>query len=151
MTVRDGDKKATHHESGARTDKTMSVRIESPGEAPRNVTPQIAGDGYISRVEGFLLPQLLVKKKIAAAYGFYGYQSQASTIQFRRDILSQPKKAGEPWKLVTRLAEGQPEQTSYLDDNGNFIRTQLPEGLISEPIELAKLLELWKSKGLPVN
>ncbi len=151
MTIRDGDKKATHRESGARTDKTMSVRVESPGEAPRNIMPQIAGDGYLSRVEGFLLPQLLVKKKIPAAYGFYGYQSQASTIQFRRDILSQPRKEGEPWKLVTRLTEGQPEQTSYFDDNGNFIKTNLPEGLVSEPIDLAKLLELWKSKGLPVN
>lgn len=151
MTVRNGDRRTKHVETGARTDKTMSVRVESPGEAPRSILPQIAGDGYISRVEGFLLPQLLVKKKIPAAYGFYGYQSQAATIQFRRDILSQPKKEGEHWKLVTRLAEGQPEQTSLLDDNGNFIRTLLPEGLVSEPIELAKLLELWKGKGLPVN
>lgn len=151
MTVRDGDKKTTHRESGARTDKIMSVRVESAGQPPETITPSIAGDGYISRVEGFLMPQLLVKKKIPAAYGFYGYQSQAGAIQFRRDILSQPKNAGEPWKLVTRLAEGQPEQTAYLDDNGNFIKTQLPEGLVSEPIEIAKLLEIWKSKGLPVN
>ena len=140
-----------HRERGARTDKTMSVILESPGQEPKSILPQIAGDGYISRVESFLLPRLLVKKQMATAFGFYSYRSEAQTIQFRRDVLIQPKKDGEPWRITSRLGEGQPEQSMLVDKDGRTIRSTLPGGVISEPIELKELLELWKSKGLPVD
>jgi len=153
MTLRDGKagQKAVHRESGARTDKAMSVRIESPGQDSKSIMPQIAGDGYISRAESFLLPRLLARKKLAAPYGFYAYRSEAETIQFRRDILAQPKAPAEPWKLTSRLAEGQPDQTLQLDSEGNLVKGTLPGGLQTEPIELKDLLTLWKGKGLPVD
>lgn len=151
--VRDAaSKQATvHRERGARTDKAMSVVIESPGQEPKSILPQIAGDGYISRVESFLIPRLLVRKAMPTAYGFYAFRSEAQTIQFRRDVLIQPKKPEEPWKVTSRLGEGQPEQTMLLDKDARLIRATMAGGVVSEPIELKELLALWKSKGLPTE
>jgi hypothetical protein len=138
---------ATLREIGARLGEEMTVRVE--GDGPANVVrPEIAGDGYISRVEGFLMPQLLVKKQIAGRYGFYGYQSNAGKIQFRRDVLDKNENA--TWTLTTRLAEGQPEQTSTYKADGTLINMLLQNNTQVEPITGEDLLTLWKKKGLPI-
>jgi hypothetical protein len=144
-------KPVNHSETGAREETLMTIRVESEGKPAKTVTPQIAGDGYMSRVEAFMLPAMLVKKGIPAIYGSYAYQSQVEKVAFRRDVLEQPKEEGKPWKLTTRLVEGQPEQTSEFNADGTLIRTRLPNGILSEPTSGQKLLALWRQKGLPIN
>lgn len=144
-------KPVTHSEAGARDENLMTIRVESEGRPPKTISPQIGGDGYLSRVEAFLLSSMLVKKGIPAIYGSYSYQSQVEKVAFRRDVLEQPKEEGGAWTLTTRLIEGQPEQVSTFDANGGLLRTTLPNGIIAEPTTGQELLSLWKSKGLPVN
>ena len=155
MTIRDAKgeqgKPATHSETGARFEKQMQVRVEGPGVAPKTITPQIVGDGYISRVESFLLPQLLVRKGMPLLYGFYAYQSQSERITMRRDNLERPANDKGTWKLTTRLAEGTPETTSLYAPNGALVQGDMGSGIISEVSSVKDLLDLWKKKGLPLE
>lgn len=151
MTSRRGGDTMTVNETGARADDQMTVRIDGQGITPTTVKPQIAGEGYVSRVESFLLPLLLVRKGIAGEYGFYVYQSQAQRIQLRRDVLDRDPDREGVWKLATRLSEDQPDQVSWYKDSGELIRSDLPAGRVSEPTTPADLLALWKTKGLPVG
>jgi hypothetical protein len=154
MSIKADKAKTTHTETGARSGDSMTVRVESPGRPVQNVRPQIAGEGYISRVEAFLMPQIIVRSGIASVFGFYSYQSQAQTIQFRRDSLERTTPADSKvpeaaWKLSTRLSEDQPEQVSYFSKDATLLRTELGSGAIAEPTSGDRLLQVWKSKGLP--
>lgn len=142
-------------ETGSRVDNLMTVRIEAPNTAPRTIRPEVAAEGYLSRVEAFLLPHLLVRKGVPAVYGFYSYQSQSERITFRRDTLIQPRSqsqgAGDAWTVATRFVEGQPEQSSQFQPDGTFLSSTLPSGVRSEPTTGEALLKLWKDKGLPTG
>ncbi|HHN78775.1 MAG TPA: hypothetical protein ENK11_08920, partial [Phycisphaerales bacterium] len=48
------------NELGARAGKSMSVQINEAGRSTRTFRPAIEGEGYISRLESYLLPQLLI-------------------------------------------------------------------------------------------
>ncbi len=153
---KDGKRKAlatdqTHSETGARYKDKMQVLVSSPGEQPKTIQPQIMGEGYISRVESYLLPQLLVRKGVPLEYGFYAYQSQAERITLRKDSLERPKSDSLPWKLTTRLAEGMPETTSYYQPDGTLTKGDAGTGIVSEIIPLTELIDLWKKKGLPMD
>ncbi len=141
----------THSETGARFKDKMQVLVNSPGQAPKTIQPQIMGDGYVSRVESFLLPQLLVRKGMPLTYGFYAYQSQSERITMRRDSLERPKAEGLPWKLTTRLAEGMPETVSYYDARGVITKGDAGSGIVTEVITIKDLYDLWKKKGLPLD
>jgi hypothetical protein len=141
----------THSETGARFNDQMQVRVESPGSPPKTIKPQIMGEGYISRVESFLLPQLLVRKGVPLTYGFYAYQSQSERITLRRDSLERPNAEGQPWKLTTRLAEGMPETVSSFDANGTLTTGDAGNNITTEVIPLKDLFDLWKKKNLPMN
>ncbi|MFO0831934.1 MAG: hypothetical protein U0637_08825 [Phycisphaerales bacterium] len=141
----------TLSETGARYKDKMQVLVNSAGDAPKTIQPQIMGDGYISRVESFLLPQLLVRKSVPLTYGFYAYQSQAERITMRRDSLERPRADNLPWKLTTRLAEGTPETVSYFTPQGVLTKGDAGNGITSEIIPIKDLYDLWQKKHLPMN
>lgn len=142
----------THSETGARYKDKMQVLVSSPGQQPKTIQPQIMGEGYISRVESFLLPQLLVRKAMPLTYGFYAYQSQSERITLRRDTLERPKSDSLPWKLTTRLAEGMPDTSSYYQDKtGTLTKGDAGTGIVSEIVPLTELIDIWKRKGLPMD
>jgi hypothetical protein len=153
MTVRDGVTDITHTEVGARVGTDMKVTITSnDGKNERIIRPQVATEGFVSRVESYLLPMIYVRSGIPTIYGTYAYQSQTERVQYRRDVLEQPSEAGKPFTLRTKLSDDQPtEQVSLYDAKGVLIRSELATGVLSEPSSLAQIKEIWTKKQLPVN
>ncbi len=130
-------------------DLTVSTRL---GDQPLVTSkPQINGPGYLSRVEAFLLPLLLVQTEIATDYRFYTFQSQSGRIQMRADSLEPRDHPKAKWALTTRLSQDTEPQVALLDAEGKMLRTQLDDGSRWETIELARLGRIWRSKRLPMN
>lgn len=141
----------TFSELGARNDTNMVIELDAPGRSKETIKPIMQGDGYISRVEAFLLPALLVRKGIQADFAFYGYDSQASSIRLRRDSLERPDNRAGQWLVRTRLAEDKKPQMAWYSKEGQLLRIELGDGTIREPVSGQRLLQIWKSKGLPVD
>lgn len=138
-------------EMGGRSGKSLYVSIAAPGEQGRDVRPVFQGDGYISRLESLVLPNLLLRERIPGEYGFYIYQSDAETIRLRRDTLEQPSDRPGMWVLTTRFTEDKKSQTAVFNEKGDVVRTELADGSVWEPISLSRLVQLWKAKGLPME
>jgi hypothetical protein len=151
MIIRDDKGTRTSSEIGARHGDAMTVRIDTSGAAPVNIRPSIAGDGYLSRADAYLLPHLLVRADMPAIYGFYVYNSQSQTIQFRSATLDRPTADEPNWRLITSFASTQPAQTEYFTKDGAFVRASLGNGLAVEPTTFDAVTNLWKSKNLPLD
>jgi hypothetical protein len=142
----------TRKETGARADgNKMGVTIEGPGMAPIVIKPMFNADGYISQVQTFLLPQLLVRAGAAADYGFYCYQSSSQKVQLRTDSLRRPSDLSGHWELEFRLTEDSPALKMLLNSEGELIRSDLTDGWVWEPTTKERLVSLWQRKGLPMN
>lgn len=141
----------TWTETGARSGKSMTVRIDSPGSPSRTLKPLIEGEGYLSRLESLLLPDFLMRKRITTEYGFYVYQSDAETIRMRRDVLGESEARAGLFTITTKLSEEAPAQTSYFNERGEMIRIELPGSRVWEPIELNRLVQTWRRKNLPMD
>ena len=152
--VWDGQKSrpAIYTETGTRTGKTLTVLINTPGQPPKTIRPTLPPEGYLTQVETFLLPRLLVRSGVEVDLGLYAYQSASEAVSLRRDAL-QRGAAGSPraWTLVSRAREADAPQKYDLDDQARPTRGELAEGLVLEPIVLADLVKLWESKGLPMG
>ena len=143
---------AVRTEIGARTDRSMEVQIQGGGHGiAKTAHPLVPPDGYISRVEAFLLPQILVQKKITADFAFYAYNSEAERIQIRRDSLTQPGDKPGVYLLTTKISDDGNMETSYFKESGDPIRATTTAGYVWEPSSLESLKNIWTSKGLPLN
>jgi hypothetical protein len=153
MTIRTGETNVTHTEVGARVGQDMKVTITSDdGSNERVIRPQVGPEGYINRVESYLMPAILVRANIPTIYGSYAYQSQSERVQYRRDILEQPRGNSKAFTLRTRLSDDQPtDQVTLLDDKGNLVRAELSTGVLSEPSTGQEIRKLWQAKGLPLK
>jgi len=141
--------RATQKEIGARERNQMNVEINGP--QPKSIKPLIEGEGYLSLVHSYLLPQLLAHKGIPADYGFYQYRSKSNTISFRSDRLDRDPSAPGVWRVTTRLSEdnGLEQQVTHIAEDGRIILTDLGDNRIWEPTEVRRILEIWRGKGLP--
>ncbi|MCL4742980.1 MAG: hypothetical protein KJZ54_12345 [Phycisphaerales bacterium] len=149
---RDGAKPAVWTETGARSDRSMTIVTAGAGTAPTETRPVIESDGYVSRALAFLLPELLVRKGIPGDYRFYAYNSRAGKITLRADTLERPADRPNAWRLTTRLSEDEAPQVSLFTESGDLIHTDLPNDAgVWEPIDLDRLVRLWKSKNLPMD
>lgn len=148
---RDQGTVATWTETGAREGSSMTVRIDPPDGQSQTIKPMIDGEGYLSRLESVLLPDLLMVKRVPAEYGFYTYQSESGTIRLRRDVLEQPDDRAGLWVLTTRLNEDSQPQTTSLNERGEIIHNLLPEGRVWEPTQLDRLVSLWRRANLPMD
>ncbi len=149
--IRRGQQVDTMTERGARSGMSMVVQVEGAGRPGQEVRPVFQSDGYISRVEATVLPQILVKGGAATDFGFYGYQSDEMTVTYRRETLEQPSDRPGLWKLTTRLSEKKPPMVSYFNGKGELMRTEMPDLAVWEPVSKDKLVQLWKAKGLPME
>ena len=141
----------TYNETGARTKNSMAVHISGTGQADQTVQPIIQGDGYITRVEAFILPQLLVRGGVPSDYAFYTFRSESSRIMLRTDSLDQPPDRPGLWRLTTKLSEDHEPQITLLNAKGDLMQTTLANGQIWEPTDLDRLRRLWMRAGLPTK
>lgn len=154
QAVREAGKKDTvgiSTEKGAREDNIISVVTEVTGRPDESVKTQVSGDGYLSRFESMLLPQILIRSKVPTEFGFYVYQSEAGKVQLRRELLEQPNDRPGLWRLTTRLSEDRKPMVSLFNDQGDLIRTELADGSVWEPIDPKALVRLWRDKNLPLD
>jgi hypothetical protein len=144
-------KPMTTTEFGSRDGKSVSVRIDGETGKPLFARPIIEGDGYISQIEAWLLPQVLVRSGIATDFAFYQYRSEKQQISFRRDDVTQPADTPNVWIIRSRMSDRGLEQVMTLNSKGQPLRTVLPDKSVWEPTTVEKLTRLWKDKGLPVD
>ncbi len=142
-------------ETAVRSGNDVNVLVQEPGKKPTPIVPYIQGEGYISQVDAYLLPSLLinaaVKDSLDGDFAFYTYTSASETIAIRTDTVARDTQAGGVWTISTRFRDEAKPQRSIFNDRGDFTRTELPDGRRWEPIELATLKRLWQDKGLPTN
>ena len=154
MAVRDQQTGQVQRSSeiGVRYDDDLPVSTRV-GDAPAETSkPQLHGPGYVSRVESFLLPYLLIQTGLPAEYRFYSFQSQSGQIQMRSDVLDrQAESELGAWKLTSRLSQDVEPQTSLLGPDGAMLLTTLDDGSRWQPIELSRLGRLWRAKRLPMT
>lgn len=136
-------------ELGARTGTSMAITTEATGQGVMNYKPIIQSEGYISQVEGALLPWLLMKNNVETEHGFYSWRSGEYRIMLRKDTVEKIPEQG--WKISTQVAEGRTPQVTYYDEKGNMIRSEMSDGSVWEPTTLPELMKIWESKGLPTK
>ncbi len=151
MAVRKDADVSRWQEIGARLGTDMSISVVPEQLQATKIRPEIQGEGYISMVESYMLPQLLVHIGIPTDFAFYSYQTSSSTIRLRTDSLAIQKTTDSPWTLTTRLNADAPPQTTVIAPDGKILRTDLADGRRWSPIEFEALYSLWKSKGLPLD
>ncbi|MBC7834848.1 MAG: hypothetical protein H7Y88_07085 [Phycisphaerales bacterium] len=147
-----GNDLGTWNEIGARVDKDLTVLVSAKGAPPREVKPVVEGDGYLTQVEAYLLPQLLIRGGAEAKYGFYTYRTDTSAVSFRRESLT--KTPADGWVITTELREDFQPQVAYYTEQGEFIRSERSsesDPFVAKPIELDDLLKLWQRKKLPTG
>lgn len=138
-------------ESGARSGSSLSVEVRPPGKPARVINPVVPPEGYITQLETFLLPRLLVRAQQEGDFGFYGYRSETSTVSLRRASLSAPKGASGAWTVATRLREEDTPSRELFNELGEALRAERMGGAVDEPMELGQLVKLLGSKGLPTG
>lgn len=155
MVLRDmeGREMLTAKETGARSEKNLSVVIEQQGQAPRTISPFFESDGYISQLELLVLPRVIVDKNVQSDLAFYAYQSQSEAVSLRRDS---PRKTEAPsglalWEIETTFSSDAPTQTSKYTSAGELLSTSTGDGRVWEPATLDELQKLWEQKGLPTT
>jgi hypothetical protein len=138
-------------EVGARRGQDMSVRIVPESSASTKIRPQIGDQGYISMVQSFVLPQLLVRAGIVGDFAFYSYQTTSGTVRLRTDSLDQSDSGRKLWTLTTHLNADAEPQVTTITPEGEVLRTTFADGRKWETVPLDQLVRIWKSKGLPLD
>ena len=141
--------KSSWNETGARTGRSMTIAVSQSGAAPQAVKPLIEGEGYVSRLEAYLLPDLMLRAGVPLDYGFYAYQPALQTITFRSDSLTE--RTASLWQLETKIAEDADPQVALYRSSGEHVQTILPDGRVWAPTTLDRLATLWRDKNLPMN
>ncbi len=151
LARREGGRVDEWEELGARTGSSMNVKTAGIAKTPTVIKPIFESEGYISQVQAFLLPHLLVRTGITGEFAFYAYRSADNKVVLRRDTLERPESNPELWLLRSKATEDTPEQQWLFAEDGTLIRSVLQDGRVWEPITLERLASLWKAKGLPME
>ena len=138
-------------EVGARNGISVSIAVTQSSLPAKSIEPSIAGEGYLSQLESFLLPRMLVLSGLEIETGFYTYRSDSESIALRRDSATRDPAQAGAWTVSTRFREGDLPQISLFRDNGDLIRATLPDGRLWEPASAKQLISLYKKKNLPFS
>jgi hypothetical protein len=154
-SVKDVDGREIGHanETGARNKAGMTILKSETKRPAMTISPPVPPEGYISKFESTILPQLLVNRKAQLETGFYWWGdyigSDGGSISFHKCNLEQK---GALWMLTTSAREATQTQVSTYNQKGEFSRSELANGdYVWEPIALDALKHLWEQKGLPVD
>jgi len=151
MTLRRDERIVSNYvENGVRVDSTLKVSLTASGQPAETVRPLIQGLGYISQVQTYLLPELLIETGAPGEYGFYAYETSKQTIAYRATHASRDERTGQ-WTIETTIAGADEPRVSTYNAQSRFQRTRLPDGRVWERTTLEDLLELWRRNGLPVR
>jgi hypothetical protein len=148
---------ANWSEIGARNRNDLTILVTESAKPPRTIRPflgetqQQRSEGYLCQVESFLLPQILIRKGVAAEFGFYAYRSATETVSLRRETLARAAAGGGAWSLSSEFRDSASPQVALYADDGSLIRADLGDGRFWKPVEPEELLRLWKAKGLPTG
>jgi hypothetical protein len=136
-------------ETAVRDRSDLFISRTEGTKPPASIQPAISGTGYISRVEAYLMPFLLMDQGRTGSHRFYAFNQNVDRVTLREDTL-RPREGGG-FEYTSRPSEGQPGQTVLFDARAKPVRADLPGDQIWEPISGERLLELWKAKGLRVD
>lgn len=136
-------------ETGIRRENRLTVKTVRSGAEPTQVDWSPTPDGYISRVEAYLLPRLVVQADTPGSFGFYSYESALGKMTLRRD--SYERSPTGAWTATLQQSENSPPMSSSLDAEGRLLRRQLPDGTVVEPTDAQRLRRIWKDKKLPLD
>ena len=151
MSLRRDGEQTTSIITGARSEKSMVIVLDQKGETPVKTHPMIQGEGYLSQVQSYLIGTMLAKNADPGEYASYAYNSAQGTITLRWDIVEQPEDTPDLTRITTKVSDDTPPTVTLYDTHGDLLRVRLANGRIWEPIELDRLIKLWKKKGLPLE
>lgn len=147
-TFRMGDQQPiVNTEFGIRTGQEMHVSRR--GVTSNTFQPVVPARGYVSQVEFYLLPQLLVGHRAETTYGVYALTSGDESIRYRRFDLARGEGQAA-WRLTADLGEDV-RSVSLFDASGRFLGSDRGDGSTWKPTTQADLLALWQRKGLPTS
>ncbi|MBL4591282.1 MAG: hypothetical protein JKY96_04915 [Phycisphaerales bacterium] len=137
--------------TGARHNTSMTIYLQQNDQPPVVTRPLIEGEGYISQVQTYLQTALLASKHLPGQYASYAYNSGVNAVSIRWDSVDQPAESPGLWRVTSKATESTPATVSLFNEENKLLRVELANGRIWEPIELNRLLKLWKKKGLPLE
>lgn len=143
-----GQDPVTNTEFGVRNGSEM--KIARRGATSNTFQPVVPPRGYVTQVEFYLLPQLLVGQGARATYGAYAYAIGDTSVRYRQFELEPAAGANAAWRLTTELGE-RSRSISLYDSSGGFIGSDRGDGARWTPSTKGDLLELWRQKGLPTT
>lgn len=106
--------------------------------------------GYINQAEVILLGALLPRDgSLDGDFSFYWYDSRANKLPQRIDRWSRDPDGSGRSVLISRPSSDSPEMKQLFSRDGERLRRIDADGLVTEAIEHADLLRIWRTKGLP--
>jgi len=151
MSLRQGNEHQTSTITGARSGTSMAIMLDQSDGVSTKSHPLIQGEGYLSQVQTYLIGSMLANHAEPGEYGSYAYNSAAGDISLRWDILEKPEDTPGLTRITTKVSSDALPTVSIYNEQGDLMRVRLSNGRIWEPIELDRLIKLWKKKGLPLD
>jgi hypothetical protein len=140
-------------EVGARDGNALSVWTKPAGEAERVTKPVFESQGYISQVEYYLFADMLAAAGIQTDFGYYAWQTGASTCRFIHDAVL-PEADGLAWTILRTIGDGEEVHTFAFDAENRWRGTLTEAGPLlirAEPTDADRIVQLWEAKGLPTE
>lgn len=151
MSLRRDGAQQTSIITGARSDTSMAIVLDQSDSPPTKSHPLIQGEGYMSQVQTYLISAMLAHDADVGEYASYAYNSSLGAISLRWDIVEKPEETPDLIRITTKVSNDTPATVAIYNSEGAMLRVRLANGRIWEPIELDRLIKLWKKKGLPIE
>ncbi|MDY7108341.1 MAG: hypothetical protein SYC29_06860 [Planctomycetota bacterium] len=156
VTTRAGSRSRSEAQTGVRMPRSpgnpagrIVIIDSSSGGATRDQKNWAAPQVYLSQALRWGLGRLLPRRpQEPRAFSYYFYDGTEESISLRVDRWEPAGDGSENWILTSRSKSDAPAIVSVYDEDGDLVRRTLPDGSVSEPIDLDELNRLWRSKGL---
>lgn len=147
-TFRQGDQRPiVNTEIGIRDDQIM--KIARRGSTSNTLRPSVPPRGYVSQVELYLLPQLLIGQGAEMTYGVYAYSGGDTNVRYREFEL-EASQGQASWKLSADLSD-EARSISLFNSAGGFLGSERGDDSRLTPTTRQDLLDLWNRKQLPTS
>jgi len=108
--------------------------------------------GYINQAEMVMLGSLLPRDgTVDGDFAFYCYDSRTNKVSQRIDRWSRDPDGSGRFTLLSQPSADGAEMKQLFGVSGERLRRIDADGLLTELIEHADLLRIWKTKGLPTG
>lgn len=151
MALRQGDATTESSLNGARSGTSMTIQLKQDQTAPTVTRPVIQGEGYVSQALTYLIAPLLAGRQKTGEFAGYAYNPATNIVSLRWDTVEQPEGKPGLWIVRSRADDNTPATAHTFNGEGRLMRSELHNGRIWEPIELERLVNLWKRKGMPLE